>query len=269
MSQKNETMPETEKLEAPRFTMAGCAQGVRLILPIIPAVTVFGIAFGAAAAAKGLTLGEAMAMSAFVYAGVSQMVALEFWRPEWNISSLIGLALVTAAINGRMILQGASLQSWLKPFPRLTNALHLAFLTDANWLITERYKARGGHDLGILVGAGLILWVAWLAATFPGYLAGSLVSEPKRFGLDLLMPIFFSAMAVPLWKGRASLLPWCVAGAVALLTAHLVSGYSFIVVGALAGALAGAFSGEATPAEAETAEAETAKVAPERRGDDS
>lgn len=231
--------------ETPRLTWAGCREGLRQIMPVLPGVTVFGIAFGATAVAKGLSLGEALAMSAFVYAGVSQMVALEFWRPEWNIGSLVGLALVTAAINGRMILQGASLQTWLKPFPRLTNALHLALLTDANWLITERYKARGGHDLGVLVGAGAALWVVWFLATLPGYLAGSLVSDPRRFGLDLLMPVFFAAMAVPLWKGRITLMPWCVAGLAAVATARLVEGYSFIVVGALAGALAGAFAGGA------------------------
>jgi len=67
----------------------------------------------------------------------------------------------------------------------------------------------------------LILWVVWVAATLPGFLAGALVPEPRRFGLDLLMPIFFSAMLVPLWKGVRPALPWAVAGCVALIVQWL------------------------------------------------
>jgi predicted branched-subunit amino acid permease len=34
---------------------------------------------------------------------------------------------------------------------------------------------------------------------------GALVSDPRRYGLDLVMPIFFAAMIVPLWRGGRSL----------------------------------------------------------------
>jgi predicted branched-subunit amino acid permease len=73
---------------------------------------------------------------------------------------------------------------------------------------------------------------------------GALVSDPRAYGIDLVMPIFFAAMIVPLWRGRRAALPWIVAGIVALVTARLVDGYAFIIVGALSGALAGAFLDE-------------------------
>jgi predicted branched-subunit amino acid permease len=57
----------------------------------------------------------------------------------------------------------------------------------------------------------------------------------------MVMPIFFAAMIVPLWRGKRAALPWIVAGIVALVTARLVDGYAFIIVGALSGAVAGAF----------------------------
>ncbi len=238
------TPPDHPPATGPSFTLAGCREGVRLMLPLLPGVIVFGVAFGAAAVAKGLGFIETVTMSALVYAGLSQMVALENWQAHWSISSLAALALLTAAINGRMILQGASLQTWLEPFPRPVNYGQLFFLTDANWLITERYRARGGHDLGVLVGAGIGFWVIWVLATIPGHLAGALVTDPRRFGLDLLMPIYFTAMMVPLWKGRVVVLPWLVAGAVALVSSHLIGGYSFVILGALSGALAGALAGD-------------------------
>ena len=90
----------------------------------------------------------------------------------------------------------------------------------------------------------MILWVVWVAATLPGFLAGALVPEPRRFSLDLLMPLFFSAMLVPLWKGVRPALPWAVAGCVALIVQRLAPGYGFIMAGALAGALTGALVGD-------------------------
>jgi len=86
--------------------------------------------------------------------------------------------------------------------------------------------------------------MVWVASTLPGYLAGSLVPEPRRVGLDLLMPIFFAAMLVPLWRGFRPARPWAIAGAVAVAVHTLVPGYAFIVAGALAGAAAGALSDE-------------------------
>lgn len=232
--------------EAPAQTSAaGMRLGMRKVMVLVPGVVVFAVAFGAAASAKGLSLIESLLMSALVYGGISQLVAMELWRPEWSWGAIVGLAVVTATVNSRMILQGASLQLWFAPYPKALNALHLFFFTDANWVIGTRYHAEGGRDLGVLIGAGLLLWVVWIAFTGLGYGLGALVSDPRAFGIDLVMPIFFAAMIVPLWRGRRAAVPWVVAGLVALLTAKLVDGYAFIIVGSLSGAIVGAFSHDA------------------------
>ncbi|WID95677.1 AzlC family ABC transporter permease [Bosea vestrisii] len=230
-----------EPSAATQLTLAGMRLGIRRVAVLMPGIVVFSVAFGAAASAKGLSLFEAVLMSALVYAGVSQLVAMELWRPEWSWGAIAGLAVVTATVNARMVLQGASLQPWFVRHPRLVNAAHLFFFTDANWLIGTRYHGEGGRDLGVLIGAGLMLWLVWVAATVPGYLLGALVSDPRQYGIDLVMPIFFAAMIVPLWRGKRAALPWIIAGVVALITVRLVDGYAFIIIGALSGAVAGAF----------------------------
>lgn len=232
---------KSEPQAVAQLTLAGMRLGIRRVAVLMPGIVVFSVAFGAAASAKGLSLIEAVLMSALVYAGVSQLVAMELWRPEWSWGAIAGLAVVTATVNARMVLQGASLQPWFARHPRLVNAAHLFFFTDANWLIGTRYHGEGGRDLGVLIGAGLVLWLVWVAATVPGYLLGALVSDPRQYGIDLVMPIFFAAMIVPLWRGKRGALPWIVAGVVALITVRLVDGYAFIIVGALSGAVAGAF----------------------------
>jgi predicted branched-subunit amino acid permease len=208
-------------------------------LPAFPGFIMFAVAFGTAAAQKGLSLGETLGLSALVYAGASQMVGLEIWQQVWTPSTILTIMTVTAVVNARMILLGATLQPWLKDEPLARTALNLFLLTEAGWLVGTRYHSEGGRDVGVLLGCGIILWLVWLVATLTGFFAGALVPEPRRFGLDLVMPIFFGVMLVPLWKGAKLALPWLVAGLVSLVVHALVPGYVFIIAGALAGVAAG------------------------------
>ncbi|MGO4524978.1 AzlC family ABC transporter permease [Microvirga sp. 2MCAF35] len=223
----------------PHFSIAGLRSGARAALPAFPGFIMFAVAFGTAAAQKGLSLGETLGLSAFVYAGASQMVGLEIWQRAWTPSTILTIMTVTAVVNARMILLGATLQPWLKDEPLARTALNLFLITEAGWLVGTRYHSEGGRDVGVLLGCGIILWLVWLLATLTGFFAGALVPEPRRFGLDLVMPIFFGVMLVPLWKGAKPALPWLVAGLVSLVVHAFVPGYVFIIVGALAGVAAG------------------------------
>ena len=89
-------------------------------------------------------------------------------------------------------------------------------------------------------GAAIMIMAGWLAAASAGYFLGGLVVDPNRYGLDLVMPVFFAAMLVPLWTGKRRAYGWIVAGVVAVAVQHLVAGWWFIIAGSLAGAFAGA-----------------------------
>jgi predicted branched-subunit amino acid permease len=231
--------------ERATLTMAGVAEGARLTLPLFPGVIVFAAAFGAAAAQKGLGLLEAVAMSGFVFAGAAQLVALEMWTAEWTPWAILAVTAVTAAVNMRFFLMSAALRPWLAELPSPGRRYGmLATLTDANWLIAMRYRSEGGGDLGIFLGAGLALWAIWTIATAPGWFLGALIDDPKRFGLDLILPIFFAMMIVPLWRGGRDKLGWAVTAVVAVGVHLLAGGYWFIVAGALAGSLTAALSGD-------------------------
>lgn len=210
-----------------------------MALPAFPGYIVFAMAFGTAAAQKELPLAHALGLSGFVYAGASQMVGLEVWQQVWSPTTILTIMTVTAVVNARLILLGATLQPWLEKEPLARSALNLFLLTEANWLFGTRYYNEGGRDVGILLGSGVTLWLVWLAASFVGYFAGALVPEPQRFGLDLVMPIFFGSMLVPLWKGVRPALPWFIAGAVALIVHSVLPGYFYLVAGAVSGVIAG------------------------------
>jgi predicted branched-subunit amino acid permease len=107
-----------------------------------------------------------------------------------------------------------------------------------------QYRARGGTDFGIFVGSVLLFWVLWIAPIVVGYLLGAQISNPQRFGVDLIMPAFFAAMLFPLWRGSRRAIPWAVAGLVAVMVQRFVPGWWFLIAGSLAGCIAGGFIDE-------------------------
>jgi predicted branched-subunit amino acid permease len=226
----------------PSWSLAGLALGARLALPAAPGMIAFAIAVGATSARKGFSLVDTMLMNGLVYAGASQMVAMELWPAQISFAAIASLALVTATVNARMLLMGASLRPWLGALPAWQIYPTLHIVTDPGWLIAMRYRAQGGNDASILLGGGLMIWALWLTFTSCGYLLGALASDPRKIGLDLVMPIFFAAMLIPLWRGRRRAVGWLAAGGVALAVEQLMHGWWFIVAGALAGALVEGFA---------------------------
>lgn len=239
------TTPSAPK---PTWSLAGLRLGIMLMLPALPGMIAFAVAVGATEARKGFGPLHATLMNLLVYAGASQMVAMEAWPDRLTLAAVAALALLVATVNARMLLFGASLRPWLGTLPAWQIYPLLQFTTDPGWLITMRYRADGGNDAAVFLGGALAVMVAWLGASMAGYLMGALVTNPRAVALDLVMPIFFCAMVVPFWRRGRRTVAWVVAGTVALATEHLVPGWWFVVAGGLAGALVEGFFGEAANA---------------------
>ena len=230
--------------DAPYWSLPGLAEGAWRAAPLLPGTIIFGTAFGTIAAQKGLTLSDTVLMNALVCAGAAQLVGLEVWTNPLALGTIVSIAASPPIVNARFILMGASLRPWLGPLPAWQVYPMLLLTTDATWIVGMRYRAEGGNDASVYLGGGLAIWASWVAAAVPGYLLGAVITDPKRFGFDLMLPIFFAAMLVPLWRGARRAIGWVIAGAVALVVAWLVPGWWFIVVGALAGSIAGGFIDE-------------------------
>ena len=223
------------------WTLAGFNLGMRLALPVLPGMIAFGLAVGATAARKGFSFVESLAMNVFVYAGMSQLVAMESWPERVTLGAMAALMVLMVTVNARMLLMSAALYPWLgssSPW-RIYPTLHV--LADPSWIIAMRYRANGGTDAGILLGSSVLLAVAWVGASCLGYIGGTLIADPRRYGIDLVMPIFFAAMLIPLWRGARPAIAWVVAGVVAVTVHQLAGGWWFIVAGAIAGSAVGGF----------------------------
>lgn len=238
----NQTVPLPDAAYGP--TRAGFRAGVVMTFPLLPGVIVFGLAVGALSAQKGLTLFQTWALTSFLNGGAAQIVGYQIWPQVWTPAALIAVVGVVSTVNLRFLLMGASLRPWLGNLPSPFVYASHSILTDLNWSLAVGYRARGGRDVGMLIGAGLFAWVVWSLCVIPGWLAVAFVADPRRWGLDLMMVVMFSTMSVPVLRRARRLAPFLVAGAVGLVVGFLFEGFWFIIAGALAGAAVGAFGAD-------------------------
>ena len=208
------------------------------MLPILPAAIAFGLVYGVAAAEKGMSALEVALSCMFIFAGASQLVAMELWREPLPIVTMV---LSVFVINLRHLLMSATVAPWFANSPRLATFASLFVLTDESWGVAVADRRRGRCDAAFLLGAGATLWVIWLAASTAGHALGDLL---RGFDPDLfawLITGFFVVLLAGFWRGPGDLLPWLLAAATALATVQVLPGTWFVLTGALAGSLAGAW----------------------------
>ncbi len=223
--------------EGVAFTSAGARAGMRMSVPLALSTLAFGLAFGALARETGLGFAEALLMSALVWAGTAQFAALEIGAAALPMLPVVA---VTLAVNSRYMLLSAALRPWLSGLGTIKDYGVLALVADGNWALAMREFSAGRVDAGILVGSGALMYIAWLGGTGWGHVLGATIANPERWGLDFVATAFFVTILMAMEEGRASILPWTIAGVSATLTALLLPGHWYLLVGALAGSLAGA-----------------------------
>lgn len=219
------------------FSPAGLRRGFIDCLPPALGVFAYGIVFGVLSLQAGLSDAQALAMSAFVYAGASQLLAMDLWGPGLDVAAVV---LTTLVVNLRHVLMGASVAPWYQGFGPGRAYGSVFFMADENWAVAMAAYARGERDGAYMLGGGLAVWWAWLLATALGRMLTGGLADPAALGLDFAFTAVFLALLTGFWRGRADLPPWAVAAAVSLAAWALVPGKWYILAGGLAGSLAAA-----------------------------
>ena len=220
--------------------------GVRDELPILLGVIPFGMIYGVLALAAGLPVGVAQAMSALVFAGSAQLLAVKLIGTGAPAPVVILTAFV---VNLRHALYSASVAPRLKRLSPLWKGLLAYLLTDEAYAVTiNHYNASSSaslyqedtrHQHWYFLGAGLALWGSWQISTAVGIFLGTQV--PSNWSLDFTLALTFIALVVPNIKDRPSALAALSAGGPAVLANGLPDKLG-LVAAALVGIVAGLWS---------------------------
>ena len=170
--------------------MRGVRRGALASIPLGIASVVLGAGFGVAARQAGLPVWASLLMSGSVYAGAAQFAVLPLWSASLP---MVPIWFSTFAVNARFMLLSASLAPWLMRYRGATPWATVFLLGEGPWAVGMQAQAKGDRDLGVVVGSGLVVWIVWLAGTAAGFLAAPSLGDPRRFGLDLVLVLFFAA----------------------------------------------------------------------------
>lgn len=222
------------------FTPQGVWRGARQAVPLVIGTFPFGLVVGILSDAKGLSLLESLVMSGLVFAGSSQLLALELWASP---APVLAATLAAFVVNMRLAPMGAALAPWLDRLRGVRLWGTLATLVDHSYALSAAEQRRGGRDAGFLLGVGLALWSFWMIAVAVGHVFGAVVRLPPGHPLYFAAVATFCAILVPVWHGvRRDLLPWALAAAMALLAWKAGLGPPWpLLAGALSGAALGAW----------------------------
>ena len=213
-------------------------EGFRDAIPILLAVTPFGLVAGVSAVEVGLPVAHAVGMSYVVYAGTAQLAALQLLAVG---SPFAVILLTTLLLNLRFALYSATLAPHLRG-PRWPVRLWMASLmTDQSMALgIHRYTTspERGAKVAYYLGVSVPMWIVWTTAATIGVFLGAAV--PAGWSLEFAVPLVFLTLWVFALARGGGPVWW--AGGVGAIVAILAQPLPFnlgLLVASFAGIAAG------------------------------
>ena len=191
-------------------------QGARDMLPMLLGAIPFGIIFGSLAGAAGLDVWQTLGMSALVFAGSAQFIAISLLAGGAGIAVVL---LTTLVVNLRHALYSATLQPFVRHLPARWRVPLAFWLTDEAFAVVQhRYAEEDSavYKHWYFFGAALAMYLNWQLCTLIGVLFGQTVPNLAAWGLDFAMLATFIGVVVPMLRNWPQVAAALVAGAVAL-----------------------------------------------------
>lgn len=204
--------------------------------PIVLGYLPFGLIMGTTIARSPIPDAIGWASSPLMFAGASQLAAIELIDAHAGAVVVLATALV---INLRHVMYSGGMAPWFRDAPRAFQYGAPYLLADPVYTMSalrfpELPDARSRRQYYLALG--LVLLVGWTSMTAGGIIVGGAL--PDGLGLDLAVPLTFVALLVPAVEDRPTLVAALVGGTVALAANGLP-----LHLGLLAGAAAGIAAG--------------------------
>jgi branched chain amino acid efflux pump len=180
------------------------------VAPLALPAAAFAVSFGVLAQAAGMGRLAPVVMSVTTFAGSAQFAAASIVDENGAIAAAIAAAVF---LNMRYAPIAISVAPLFRG-PAWRRVLEAQLVVDESWAISNR--GGGRFDLGLLLGAGLVLYPVWVLGTVVGVVAGDLIGDPERLGLDAAFPALFLALLIPLLRTRRAVAAALGGAAVAL-----------------------------------------------------
>jgi 4-azaleucine resistance transporter AzlC len=196
-------------MEAETSYFSRAMKGCIAMLPLSLAVVPWGFLAGSFAIDSGLTPMEGQAMSAILFAGAAQLVAMGMIKSG---ATLLTMVITIFFITSRHFLYSLSMRNHIVGLP-------LRWRLTLGFLLTDELFALCGHhkpekfERWYALGAGLSFYLIWNIATLVGIVIGAQIPNLQQYGLEFAVAATFIAIVVP----NITSLPILLAAASALI----------------------------------------------------
>lgn len=213
-------------------------------LSIAVATGLYGISFGALAVAAGLSIWQALALSALMFTGGSQFAFIGVvagggsGAAAWGAATLLG---VRNAVYGMQMNRMLELRGWRKWLA--------AHLTIDESTATAAAQTQPAEQQRGFWTAGIGVFVLWNAFTLLGAWLGDALGDPRRWGLDGAAVAAFLGLLWPRLQQREPVALAVLCGVVTAVCVPWLPAGLPILVAALVGAVWGLWRSKGQSAE--------------------
>ena len=198
-------------------------------IPLSLAVAPWGLLAGSMAIEANLTPLQSQGLSAIVFAGAAQLVAIGMLKGGANLLSIL---LTTLLLTSQHLLYGLSMRPVLSELPTRWRLTLGFLLTDEFFALVSQHD-RQQFNRWYAFGVGFTFYLAWNLFTLAGIILGQSIPHLDQLGLDFSIAATFVALIAPTVRN----LPTLVCVAVALFCSVLFSYWHWETALVLAGLL--------------------------------
>jgi 4-azaleucine resistance transporter AzlC len=186
-----------------KLTSHGWLRGVSRAAPITLGYIPIGFAYGVLAQKAGLSTFNTLAMSIFVYAGSSQLIAVGLIATEVSPLSII---LTTFIVNLRHMLMASALAPYLNRWRKFELSAFAYEITDESFALHAVEFPKGEPHASESLALNMTAQVSWVLGSWLGLVAGGMITDVKLFALDYALPAMFIALLMMQLKDRRQLI---------------------------------------------------------------
>jgi predicted branched-subunit amino acid permease len=175
-------------------------RGFKAMLPILTGVIPFGLVMGTVASNAQLDLVQTVGMNFFVFAGASQLAAIDLMTQSTTSLVVVVTGLI---INLRFMLYSAAFSHFVKDSSVPIKALCAYSLTDQSYAATVANESKFKdltEALQFYIGASIPMILTWHISVILGFIFGNFA--PASLSLDFAVPLSFIALVLPTMKNK-------------------------------------------------------------------
>ncbi len=202
-------------------------KGMRQAVPIVLGYIPIGFAYGVLAQKSGLGVFAGIGMSALVFAGSAQLIAVGLFAAG---ASALSILVTTFVVNLRHLLMSAALAPKLNGWKKWQIALFGFQMTDETFALHSSRMAKQQPAKSETFALNVTAQSSWILGSALGFFMGGQITDVAPVGLDFALPAMFIALLVPYLVKPVTLVMAGLAGILSVVLSLIGFSQSHVIV---------------------------------------